>query len=55
MFETPGVRSKSRFTSATPSVTLMIEAPKRVFGAIETFLNGAWPEAAEMVESLDVA
>ena len=32
-----------------------IEVPERVFGAIETFLNGAWPEAAEVVESLGVA
>ena len=31
-----------------------IEAPEKVFGAIETFLNGAWPESAEVVESLDV-
>ena len=30
-----------------------IEAPKKVFGAIETFLDGRWPEAAEKVESLD--
>ncbi len=29
-----------------------IEAPERVFGSIEAFLNGAWPEAAEKVESL---
>jgi proline iminopeptidase len=31
-----------------------IEDPDRVFGAIETFLGGAWPETAEKVESLDV-
>ncbi len=31
-----------------------IESPERVFGAIETFLNGTWPEAAEVVELLDV-
>lgn len=30
-----------------------IEAPENVFGAIETFLDGAWPEAAEVVKSLD--
>jgi pimeloyl-ACP methyl ester carboxylesterase len=28
-----------------------IEAPDQVFGAIETFLGGAWPEAAELVAS----
>lgn len=27
-----------------------IEAPEKVFGAIETFLDGAWPDAAEVVE-----
>jgi len=31
-----------------------IEAPELVFGSIETFLDGAWPEAAEEVKSLDV-
>ena len=30
-----------------------IEAPETVFGALKTFLGGAWPEAAERVESLD--
>jgi proline iminopeptidase len=30
-----------------------IENPGRVFGSIATFLGGAWPEAAEKVESLD--
>jgi proline iminopeptidase len=30
-----------------------IEAPGLVFGAIETFLDGAWPEEAEKVESLE--
>ncbi len=30
-----------------------IEAPERVFGAIETFLGGTWPEAAQKVSSLD--
>ena len=30
-----------------------IEAPEKVFGAIETFLDGAWPEGAEEVKSLD--
>jgi proline iminopeptidase len=30
-----------------------IEHPDTVFGAIETFLDGAWPESAERVESLD--
>ena len=30
-----------------------IEAPERVFGSIETFLDGAWPEAAQTVASLD--
>jgi proline iminopeptidase len=29
-----------------------IEAPGAVFGAIQTFLDGAWPEAAEKIESL---
>jgi pimeloyl-ACP methyl ester carboxylesterase len=29
-----------------------IEDPDRVFGEIETFLGGAWPETAEKVESL---
>jgi len=31
-----------------------IENPGKVFGAIGTFLNGAWPETAEKVESLDM-
>jgi proline iminopeptidase len=30
-----------------------VEAPDVVFGAIETFLDGAWPEAAERVTSLE--
>jgi len=30
-----------------------IEDPDKVFGAIATFLGGAWPAAAERVESLD--
>ena len=30
-----------------------IEAPEKVFGSIKTFLDGAWPEAAHKVESLD--
>jgi pimeloyl-ACP methyl ester carboxylesterase len=30
-----------------------IEAPERVFGGIDTFLGGGWPEAAERVESLN--
>jgi proline iminopeptidase len=30
-----------------------IEDPDKVFGAVETFLGGAWPETAEKVESLD--
>jgi proline iminopeptidase len=30
-----------------------IEAPEKVFGSIETFLRGAWPQAAETVTSLD--
>jgi proline iminopeptidase len=29
-----------------------IEAPEKVLGAIETFLDGGWPEGAEKVESL---
>jgi proline iminopeptidase len=29
-----------------------IEAPDKVFGAVETFLRGEWPETAEKVESL---
>jgi proline iminopeptidase len=29
-----------------------IEAPEIVFGAIRTFLDGAWPEAAQQAESL---
>jgi pimeloyl-ACP methyl ester carboxylesterase len=32
-----------------------IEAPEKVFGAIATFLAGAWPESARRVESLDPA
>ncbi len=30
-----------------------IEDPDKVFGALGTFLDGAWPGAAETVESLD--
>jgi proline iminopeptidase len=30
-----------------------IEAPERVFASIDTFLDGAWPEGVEKVESLD--
>jgi pimeloyl-ACP methyl ester carboxylesterase len=30
-----------------------IEAPELVFGSIETFLSGAWPESARKVESID--
>jgi proline iminopeptidase len=30
-----------------------IEAPELVFGSIKTFFDGAWPEAAEKVESLE--
>ena len=30
-----------------------IEAPERVFGSIEAFLEGGWPPGAEKVESLD--
>ena len=30
-----------------------IEAPEKVFGSIESFLDGAWPEVAEEVKSLD--
>ena len=30
-----------------------VEAPEQVFDSIETFLNGAWPELAQKVESLD--
>jgi proline iminopeptidase len=30
-----------------------IEAPEQVFGSIRTFLDGAWPEAAQNVESLE--
>ena len=32
-----------------------VEEPDRVFDAIETFLNAAWPESAEKVEALDAA
>jgi pimeloyl-ACP methyl ester carboxylesterase len=32
-----------------------IEAPEQVFGGINTFLGGAWPDAAERVQSLDDA
>jgi len=28
-----------------------IEAPDKVFGAIDTFLDGTWPEAAEKLTS----
>lgn len=31
-----------------------IENPEKVFGAIKAFLEGAWPETAEKVESLDM-
>ncbi|HEX4136596.1 MAG TPA: alpha/beta hydrolase [Bryobacteraceae bacterium] len=31
-----------------------MEAPDRVFGAIGTFLNGAWPEGSEKVEAVDL-
>jgi len=30
-----------------------IEAPERVFGSIERFLDGAWPESGEDVKSLE--
>ncbi|HEV3139475.1 MAG TPA: alpha/beta hydrolase, partial [Vicinamibacterales bacterium] len=30
-----------------------IEDPDKVFGALDTFLSGAWPDTAERVESLD--
>ncbi len=30
-----------------------IEAPEEVLGAISTFLNGAWPDVAEKVDSLE--
>jgi len=30
-----------------------IEAPELVFGAVATFLDGAWPERAQVVESLE--
>ena len=30
-----------------------IEAPETVFGSIESFLDGAWPDVAEEVKSLD--
>ncbi|SPF55156.1 hypothetical protein SBA4_6990001 [Candidatus Sulfopaludibacter sp. SbA4] len=29
-----------------------IEGPEKVFGSIRTFLDGAWPEGAEKVESV---
>jgi pimeloyl-ACP methyl ester carboxylesterase len=32
-----------------------IEAPEKVFGGMETFLDGAWPEAAQVVAALDPA
>jgi proline iminopeptidase len=32
---------------------LWIEAPEKVFGAIDAFLRGTWPEDAEKVKSLD--
>ena len=32
-----------------------IEAPDIVFGAIDTFLDGEWPAAAERVDVLDPA
>ncbi len=31
-----------------------VEDPETVFGSIATFLDGAWPEAAEKVDSLDL-
>jgi proline iminopeptidase len=31
-----------------------IEAPERVFGSIKTFFDGAWPESAEKVKSIDL-
>lgn len=30
-----------------------IEAPEKVFGSIQAFIGGTWPEAAQKVESLD--
>jgi pimeloyl-ACP methyl ester carboxylesterase len=30
-----------------------IEAPELVFGSIKAFLDGAWPEAAEQVKSVE--
>ena len=30
-----------------------VEAPEEVFGSIETFVDGTWPEAAQKVELLD--
>jgi pimeloyl-ACP methyl ester carboxylesterase len=30
-----------------------IEAPQQVFGSIETFLDGGWPDTARRVESID--
>jgi hypothetical protein len=32
-----------------------VEAPELVFGSIETFLDGAWPEGVEQVTSLEPA
>ena len=29
-----------------------IEAPERVLGAIQTFLHGNWPDAAQQVDSI---
>jgi hypothetical protein len=34
---------------------LWIEAPEKVFDAINTFLDGAWPHGAEKVKSLDLS
>lgn len=34
---------------------LWIEAPKKVFDAINTFLDGAWPQGAEKVKSLHLS
>ena len=35
------------------SHALWIEAPEKVFGAIDTFLCGSWPQDSENVNSLD--
>jgi pimeloyl-ACP methyl ester carboxylesterase len=31
-----------------------IESPEKVFGSIKTFLDGAWPDAAQQVTSVDL-